>query len=268
MRKRNLGGLAILVAAVGFTGIGLAQTTERERSDAAKPGAKATQPFDPHDFAGIWDAAPSMQPKDEFHPMGNGATPPFTPAGKAKFDSNVKFIASGAVLDCDPLGVSRSLFSPRAFQVFPSQGVLIQHFEYYDGWREIWTDGRKPPEDPDPAYWGYSNATWDGNTLVVDVIGFNGKAYLSSKGLPMSDAMHQTERWQRVDHDTLKIAVTLDDPKMYTKPWTATYFYKLKSDWKLDRDPCIMSANREWDLKMGHVDGLPGAEYNGEKPNR
>jgi hypothetical protein len=274
MRKCSLTGIVVLGAVAIFSPLALAQTAQpaqNDHSEAAKPAAKA-KPFDPHDLAGIWDAAPYRQPKEEVRVgIGSQASkkdPPLTPAGEAKFKDNAKFEESGAVVDCDPWGPSRSLFSPRAFQIFPSQVALIQHFEYQDGWRDIWTDGRKPPEDLDPGYWGYSTAHWEGNVLVVDVTGFNGKTMLSTQGLPMSDAMHQIERWQRMDHDTLKIAVTFNDPKMYTQPWTATYFYKLKPDWTLDRQPCTMAGNKSWDQNMGQRDGLPGADYQGPRPNR
>jgi len=241
-----------------------------ERAEGAKVQANA-QSFDPRDFGGIWDVAGYLQPNDEVHPfVGKGPDPPFTATGKAKFDADKKFLASGAVLDCDPFGTARSLFSPRPIEIFPSKLALIEHFEYYDGWREIWTDGRKPPANPDPSWWGYSTGKWEGDTLVVDVIGFNGKTMLSTGGLPMSDALHETERYQRLDHDTLKIAITIDDHKMYTKPWTVTNFFKLKTapEWNVNRDPCTMEGNREWDQKIAFPDGQPAANYQGEWPNR
>jgi Family of unknown function (DUF6152) len=237
---------------------------------AAAKAAANPQSFDPRDLEGIWDVVPSMQPKDEVHPMSAGPKPPFTPVGQGKFDANKKFLAAGGVLDCDPFGTARSLFSPRPIEIFPSKLALIEHFEYYDGWREIWTDGRKPAASPDPSWWGYSTGKWEGGTLVVDVIGFNGKTMLSTGGLPMSDALHETERYQRLDHDTLKIAITIDDRKMYTKPWTVTNFFKLKTapEWNVNRDPCTMEGNREWDQKIAFPDGQPAANYQGEWPNR
>jgi hypothetical protein len=266
MRNCSIGATILFLVTVLTTGSFLfAQSGEHPEPANAKSKSPA---FDPHDFNGVWDTAPFMQPRNEVHPFGGPPgtpPPPFTPEGEAKYEANVKFIESGAVLDCDPLGASRALFSPRPFEIFVSRDRLLQHFEYYDNWREIWTNGRKFDSDVmDPSYMGFSTGRWEGDAFVVDVVGYNGKTFLSSSGLPLSDAMHQTERWQRVDYDTLRIIVTLDDPKMYSKPWTVTYFYKLK-DWSLNAIPCTMTGNREWDQKMGHVDRLPGLDYKSPK---
>lgn len=269
MQKRLAGAAALFV--VGVLGSGSLLLAQSGKS--AKTGADSStnlsvnsvsKSFDPRDFSGVWDTAPFMQPVNEVHPFGGPPgtpAPPFTPQGEAKYKANLKFIESGAVLDCDPLGTSRALFSPRPFEIFMTGDRVLQHFEYYDLWREIWTNGKKfDPDVMDPSYMGFSSGKWEGDAFVVDVTGYNGKTFLSSSGLPLSDAMHQTERWQRVNYDTLKVLITLDDPKMYSKPWTVTYFYKLK-DWKLNAIPCTMSGNREWDQKMGHADKLPGLDY-------
>lgn len=268
MRNRISAANALLIASALATGSFLfAQSSQSPKSGAdssVNVPKSAAKSFGPHDFNGVWDTAPYMQPRNEVHPFGGPPgtpPPPFTPEGEAKYKANVKFIESGAVLDCDPLGTSRALFSPRPFEIFMTNDRMLQHFEYYDIWREVWTNGRKfDPDVMDPSYMGFSTGKWEGDVFVVDVTAYNGKTFLASSGLPLSDAMHQTERWQRISYDTLKVLVTLDDPKMYTKPWTVTYFYKLK-DWKLNAIPCTMTGNREWDQKMGHVDQLPGLDY-------
>ena len=116
-----------------------------------------------------------MQPRNEVHPFGGPPgtpPPPFTPEGEAKYKANVKFIESGAVLDCDPLGSSRALFSPRPFEIFMTHNRMLQHFEYYDIWREVWTNGRKfDPDVMDPSYMGFSTGKWQGDVFVVDVTG-------------------------------------------------------------------------------------------------
>jgi hypothetical protein len=231
-----------------------------------KPDAALSN--DQRDFSGVWDPAPYMQPKDEppitfGHPSTkpDDPLPPFTAWGKARYDANVKFIAAGAVLDCDPFGTARNYFTPRPFEIIQARDRVVQHFEYYDNWRSIWTDGRKIPTDADPEYMGYSVGRWEGDTFVVESAAYNGKAFLSWSGLPLSESMHQTERWQRVSADTLKIIFTFDDPKVYAKPWTIMAFWKLKKDWELDAHPCTLSAIKEYDEKMNHRDNLPGADY-------
>ena len=240
---------------------------QSDHSTATKSNAK-NQPYDAHDFSGVWDPAPYMQPKDgEVNPLDLSGhpkiLPPFTPEGKAKYEANAKFIAAGDVTNCDPYGTARNYFTPRPFEIIKAKDRLLQHFEYYDNWREIWTDGRGVPDDFDPDYMGYSTGKWEGDAFVVDSVDYNGKQFLTWQGLPLSTAMHQTERWQRVNHDTLKIYFTFDDPKMYTQPWHITYFYKLK-DWTLDARACTIEELKAWD-QVGQRDKLPGLNYGGTR---
>ena len=155
-----------------------------------------------------------MQPKGEVNPLDLGGhpnpLPPFTPAGEATYLANAKFIAAGAVLDCDPFGVSRNFFTPRPFEILLTRDRLVQHFEYYDNWREIWTDGRKISDGCRiPSTWDIPSAvgmeTRSSSTRPL----YNGKAFLTWQGFPISESMHQTERWQRVDPETLKIRLHL-----------------------------------------------------------
>ena len=186
MRVRFVGpiiGLAVALAAL------LGARAQTDRIAAAKTNS-GTVSFDPHDLTGIWNPAPFMQPKGEVNPLDLGGhpdpLPPFTAEGEAKYRANAKFIAAGAVLDCDPFGTARNFFTPRPFEILSTHDRLVQHFEYYDNWREIWTDGRKIPADVDPEYMGYSIGHWDGNTFVVDSAAYNGKAFLTWQGFPIS----------------------------------------------------------------------------------
>jgi len=87
--------------------------------------------------------------------------------------------------------------------------------------REIFVDGRPLPKDPQPTWMGYSVGRWEGETLVVDTSGFNGKAWLDGDmGHPHTDALHVTERFRRPNFGTLEIEAIIDDPKAYTKPFT------------------------------------------------
>lgn len=230
---------------------------------AAKSGAKA--PFDPHDFSGIWNPAPYMQPKGEVNPLDLSGhpkiLPPFTAEGETTYEANAKFIAAGDVTPCYSYGTARNFFTPRPFEVIVARDRVIQHFEYYDDWREIWTDGRGFPEDAEPDFMGFSIGKWDGDTFVVESKDYNGKQFLTWQGFPISTGMFQTERWTRLDANTLRVVLTFNDPKFYSKPWTITYFWKLHKDWQLDAHPCTIDNLAEWDQKMGHVDRLPGLDY-------
>jgi hypothetical protein len=89
-------------------------------------------------------------------------------------------------------------------------------------WRVIWADGRELPKDPDPTWDGYSTGKWvDDTTFVVQTNGTDERTWLDNAGRPHSDALRVEERFHRVDRDHLQLSVTIDDPKMYTKPWVA-----------------------------------------------
>ena len=261
MRNYVMRSIAALAAVLVCSTVTIAQAAQQ--SGEAKADTKS-KPFDAHDFSGVWNPAPRMQPKGEVHPLDLGGhpdpLPPFSPAGQAKYLANKKFIDAGDVLDCDPFGTAKNFFTPRPFENIQARDRLLQHFEYYDNWREIWTDGRDFPGDLEPDFMGFSIGKWEGDTFVVESRLYNGKQFLTWQGFPLSESMHQTERWQRVDHDTLKIVFTFDDPKMYVKPWTITYFYKLV-DWKLDAHPCTISELKRYDDNISHRDNLPGRDY-------
>jgi hypothetical protein len=87
-------------------------------------------------------------------------------------------------------------------------------------YRQIFTDGRALPEDPQPAWNGYSIGKWDGDTLVVETSGFRDGLWADYSGSPLTGAAHVTERFRRVNFGTMEIEVTVNDPKAYTKPWT------------------------------------------------
>ena len=86
--------------------------------------------------------------------------------------------------------------------------------------RQIYTDGRELPQNPDPTWMGYSIGKWEGETLVVTTAGFNDRAWLDASGHPRSESMRITERYRRRDFGHLDVEITLDDPKYYTRPFS------------------------------------------------
>jgi hypothetical protein len=93
---------------------------------------------------------------------------------------------------------------------------------------------------------GDSIGRWEGDTLVVDTIGFNDKTWLDRIGHPHSDALHVVERFRRVDRDTLQDDITIDDPKAYTKPCGTRMLFQFEPDWKLMEMVCIEGPRIEW----------------------
>ena len=111
--------------------------------------------------------------------------------------------------------------------------------------REIFLDGRPLPKDPDPSWYGYSVGKWEGDDLVVDSIGFNGKGWLDINGHPTTDALHVIERYRRKDFGHLSIDITIDDPKAYTKPWTVHEEPRLLPDTELLEAVCENNQDLE-----------------------
>ena len=134
-------------------------------------------------------------------------------------------------LNCLPWGVPAStLFAP-VHKMVQTPGLIVMMLEVDSGaTRQIYTDGRKLPVDPEPLWYGYSVGKWEGDTLVVDTAGFNDKSWLDSMGHPHSEAMRVTERYRRRDFGHLDVAITIDDPKMYTRPFTIKVTHLLQPD--------------------------------------
>jgi len=134
------------------------------------------------------------------------------------------------LLRCVPYGIPRAyLSSPWPRQIVQAPGVTVILTEYYHAFRIIPTDGTPHRDGMYPTYFGDSVGRWEGDTLVVDAVAFNGKTWLSDRDKPTpaspgvwptSDALHVVERWRRVDADTLEYQAIVDDPKMLTGTWT------------------------------------------------
>lgn len=140
---------------------------------------------------------------------------------------------------CLPTGPVRlhTWSTPRKMVQAP--GMLVILNELNASYRMIFTDGRALPADPNPSWNGYSSGKWEGDTLVVQTNGFRDGMWLDSTGNPMTDAARLTERFRRADFGHMEIALTLDDPKAYTKPWSVTLHQILKADTDLLDFVCL-----------------------------
>jgi hypothetical protein len=182
------------------------------------------------------------------------------PAAKKKFDGAQH--GPNAALDfsvdndpyvryCDPLGVPRILLANHPFKIVQAPGEMIILYERSRGFREIYMDGREHPKDLDPSWWGHSIGKWDGDTLVIDSVGFNDRTWVDYMGLPHSDALHVVERYRRAAPNTLQLDLTIDDPKDYATPWSATLKYSLKS-WDLGEDICTLSDEENFEQGLAN----------------
>jgi hypothetical protein len=236
----------------------------RPVKDAPKHG-----PAPRHDISGIWEPARgpgdgimAWGPRDMPYDGVREHNPPYTPLGLATQHSHKPLEGEERVLEslsndprnkCDPLGFPRAdFYQVRHSQILQNEHQVVILYEFEKRWRVIWTDGRElPKEIPQPRYYGYSAGKWvDDTTLVVDTIGTQGteKVWLDEAGRPASDAMHVEERFHRLDHDNLELTVTIDDPKMYAKPWVAMKFpMRLQSpDFDVVEMMCIPSEMEQY----------------------
>ena len=142
------------------------------------------------------------------------------------------------ILRCDPIGMPRIIGG--AFEIIQIPGRVLLYFESEHVHREVWMDGRELPKDPDPTWYGYSVGRWDGDTLVVDTIGFNDKSWIDSWGNPHSEDMHVEERYRRVDHNTLELKMTVTDSKAYSAPLvTSPKTFTLHPKYELVESLCV-----------------------------
>jgi len=134
---------------------------------------------------------------------------------------------------CLPGGIAKLHTAALLRKIVQVPGLVIFLTERNASYRQIFTDGRPLPEDPTPAWNGYSTGHWDGDTLVAETAGFLDGQWLDRAGSPLTGAARMTEKFRRVNYGTLNIELTVDDPKAYTKPWTIQLTQGLALDTEL-----------------------------------
>jgi hypothetical protein len=141
---------------------------------------------------------------------------------------------------CLPMGLMQFHTHGQPRKIVQTPDLVLIMFEPNYGLRQIFTDGRAlPAGDPQPWWYGYSVGKWDGDTLVVETTGFRDEGWLDIWGSPLTDKAKMTERFRRVNYGTLKIDITIDDPKAYTKPWTVRVNQRLMADEELIEFICL-----------------------------
>jgi len=196
-------------------------------------GAPAPRTADGHpDLSGIWEAdntapcpsygCPDLRLSHDFLDIGQSIGGlPYTPASaalvKARMAANDKDDPASA---CLPTGTPRMHIFPILRKYVETPGLLVILEERNKAMRQIFTDGRALPVHPKPAFYGYSSGHWEGDTLVVETSGLRDGMWLDRNGSPMTSQAHVTERFHRVNYGNMDIAITVDDPGAYTKPWT------------------------------------------------
>jgi hypothetical protein len=227
----------------------------------AKPQTPASQPFDPHDLSGVW-----VLQRQKIFALSTDK-PPMTAWGQAKFNETKPGYGPRAIPpafgndpigNCDPSGYPRIMFDPvRPMEIIQLPNRLLQHFQYHEVWRTIWTDGRAAPKDLVLPLWnGYSIGKWEGSTFVVESTDFDDRSWLDHFGDPHSDEMRLQERFRRADHDTLELTMTLTDPKTYTGPWVSELkTWKLAPKLELEQEICVPSEEQSFNRRQRDVAG-------------
>jgi hypothetical protein len=121
---------------------------------------------------------------------------------------------------CLPRGALRIYTDGLLKKIVQVPGLVVIMTERNATYRQIFTDGRPLPVDPQPSWNGYSSGKWEGDTLVVETVGFRDGLWLDSAGSPLTEAAKVTEKIRRPNFGKLEIEITVNDPKAYTKPWT------------------------------------------------
>ena len=202
------------------------------RTADGKPNLKAKAPRTPDgkpDLSGVWirregETAPPESNQFAFSLSWfkpKGAEIPLLPAAAKIFKERAARDGGGRPSEhCLPHGVPGAYLPPNPFKIVQTPGLTLILYEALVDFRQIFTDGRKYPKSMEPTWYGYSIGKWEGDTFVVETAGFNEDSWLDGLGLPRSGDMRLTERFQRPTAGHLQMEGTVDDPKMYTKPWT------------------------------------------------
>ena len=170
--------------------------------------------------------------------MPQDAQIPLQPAAAALYKQRSESLGVGRPSSlCLPHGIPDAMLIGQ-FKLVQMPGLTLILFEEFNHYRQILTDGRRLPTDANPAWFGYSIGKWDGNAFIVETSGFNDRSWIDDYGLPHTDALHTTERFERRDFGHLDVQVTFDDSKAYTKPWSVTLHFALLPDTELLEDVC------------------------------
>jgi hypothetical protein len=185
------------------------------------------------DLTGVWQGGGPIG--DLAQGLAPGETIPLLPEAKKIMDARKS--GDDPEANCLPTGVPRVAPYPwRIVQVPPYKKATHLYFLFegnIHSFRQIFVDGRKHPEDPDPTWYGHSIGWWEGDTLVIDTVGFNDKFWFDFRGHPHTEKLHTIERWTRKDLATLVNEVTIEDPGSYSRPFTVRFTARLRPNEEL-----------------------------------
>ena len=196
----------------------------------ATPGSKDKSPDKRPELWGVWYMQGTT--KVNLIPPEDA---PLTPWGADRLKVNRKQPLPEAI--CRPPGVPTIWQIPGPFEIIPTPDRILIFHEQEHLVRQIYLN-RQHPAEMLPTWMGNSVGRWEGDTLIVDTTGFNELTWADLWGLPHSDQFHVVERIRLASPDVLQVEITVEDPKAYTKPWTAVRKFDRKPDWEIGENIC------------------------------
>ena len=180
-----------------------------------------------------------------------------TPAAKKIYASRKE--EDNPHYQCLPMGIPRSTPYPFRMIQTPTHKKATHIFILQEGnihsYRQVFMDGRKHPAELDPTWWGHSIGRYDGDTLVIDTVGFNDKSWFDNKGHPHTEQLHTIERWTRVDEGHMRVDVTMEDPGAYTQPFTVQFNARLTGLPGDELMEYICQENNQYGIAQGYKPG-------------
>jgi hypothetical protein len=249
-----------IVTVIGLSVIAVTPSVSLHGQGAGRPASSAAKPTPrtpdgKPDFSGVWIANSTirlLEGEQQVEAMrqadlaaGRPPLPPPEPLSyKPEYEKvRQEYLARRGIDDpmarCLISGVPRISVRPLPFQIVQTPGLVVFLYEVHHAFRIIPTDGRPHPEDFEPSYLGDSTARWDGNTLVVDIVGFNTRTWLAGVGTVHSEQLHVTERYTRDSYDTIRYDVLVEDPEVLTKPWNMHELFRLRPNERIREYECI-----------------------------
>ena len=280
MRTPFAGAIVAVAAALVFSSAASAQTPQSQQETGEHwlwkyngrdriVGTGGSAPV--HDLSGTWAGplsgagvpglpqpeVPSFTPLGQKLNIANRPIGKYSPAGTN--DANFR--------TCDPFGFPRAAIDEiRGVQFGTMPNRIVVMYQFQQVWREIWMDGRELPKNaggtekgaPDPRYYGYSVGHWeDDHTLVVETTGLDENTWLTKSGYPHTFDARIEERYTRTDHNDLKMTLSVDDPKIYTRPFSlGTVYFRWVPGQLLDEKLCIPSDTIEYLKSVGDPAGI------------
>jgi hypothetical protein len=241
--------IMIILVVVSSTPCAMAQARGQAQPKAATPAPPAPRLPNGHpDLSGVWSggggiAARNLKPGDQI--LLTSEAQKIMDARQSKDDPEA---------NCLPGGVPRMNPYPWRLIQTPTHKPETHIFIMFEGnihsYRQIFMDGRPHPEDPDPTWYGHSIGHWDGDTLVVDTVGYNDKFWFDFDGHPHTTQLHTIERFTRTDLNTLSWDITIIDPGAYQKPFTVQTKARFEPSWELMEYIC-----QENNTNVQHIQG-------------